>query len=154
MASKHEFHKGDKVEWSSGQGTATGTVQARITEEKTVDGNTVAASSHNPRYLVENDSTGNVTGHRSDALSKAGKETGNSSSSGGSSSNSFSKGDAVQWETSQGTTTGTVQKKLTSETDIKGYTAKASEDDPQYLVESDSTGKEAAHKPDALEPAD
>ena len=65
----------------------------------------------------------------------------------------FHKGDRVQWETSQGTTTGTVKKKLTSETDIKGHTAKASKEEPQYLVESESTGSEAAHKPDALEHA-
>jgi len=41
------------------------------------------------------------------------------------------------------------EKKLTSPTDIKGHVA-ASEDNPEYLVESDKTGKEAAHKPDAL----
>ncbi|MEO1792216.1 MAG: DUF2945 domain-containing protein [Cyanobacteria bacterium J06629_19] len=66
----------------------------------------------------------------------------------------FHKGDHVQWNTAQGTTTGTIKKKLTSNTDIKGYTAKASDDEPQYLVESDSTGEEAAHKPDALKHAD
>ncbi len=65
----------------------------------------------------------------------------------------FHKGDKVQWNTSQGKTTGVVKKKLTETTDIQGYTAKATEEDPQYLVESDSTGSEAAHKPDALEPA-
>ncbi len=148
MASKHEFHKGDRVQWSSGQGTATGTVQERITEDKTVDGSKVSASKGDPRYLVENDNTGTVTGHRPDALSKADSS---GSSSGSSSSDKFKEGDRVQWSTSQGTTTGTIKKKLTSETDIKGYTAKASEDEPQYLVESDSTGAEAAHKPDALE---
>jgi hypothetical protein len=60
------------------------------------------------------------------------------------------KGDEVEWETSQGTTSGEVKKKLTSETDVGGHTAKATEDDPQYLVESEKTGAEAAHKPDAL----
>jgi hypothetical protein len=62
----------------------------------------------------------------------------------------LNKGDRVEWDTSQGKTTGTVKRKLTSETDVKGHTAKASEDDPQYLVESEKTGAEAAHKPDAL----
>lgn len=61
------------------------------------------------------------------------------------------KGDKVEWETSQGTTSGRVKKKLTSRTKIKGHTVAASEDDPQYLVESDATGAEAAHKPGALE---
>lgn len=63
----------------------------------------------------------------------------------------FKKGDQVEWKTSQGKTTGVVKKKLTSPTDIKGHHVAASEDNPEYLVESDKTGKEAAHKPDALE---
>lgn len=151
MASKQQFHKGDRVQWSSGQGTAMGEVQEHITKDKTVEGNTVSASKDDPRYLVKNDSTGNVTGHKPDTLSKA--KGSSSSSTSSQNSEGFSQGEHVQWETSQGTTTGTVKKKLTSETDIKGHTAKASKEDPQYLVESDSTGKEAAHKPDALEPA-
>jgi hypothetical protein len=63
----------------------------------------------------------------------------------------FKKGDKVEWNTSQGKTTGEVKKKLTSPTDIKGHHVAASEDNPEYLVESDKTGKEAAHKPDALQ---
>lgn len=168
MASKQKFHKGDTVEWSSGKGTATGTVQKKITEDQKVDGNQISASKDDPRYLVENDNTGNVTGHRIDALSKANGSSSssssssssgssssgsNSSSSSGDRSDKFEKGDKVKWETSQGTTTGTVKKKITEETDIKGHTAKASEDDPQYLVESESTGSEAAHKPSSLESA-
>lgn len=62
----------------------------------------------------------------------------------------FKKGDKVEWKTSQGKTTGEVKKKLTSPIDIKGHHVAASEDNPEYLVESDKTGKEAAHKPDAL----
>lgn len=65
-------------------------------------------------------------------------------------SEEFKKGDKVEWKTSQGETTGVVKKKLTSPTDIKGHHVAASEDNPEYLVESDKTGKEAAHKPDAL----
>ena len=62
----------------------------------------------------------------------------------------FKKGDKVEWNTAQGTTTGTVKKKLTSPTDIKGHHVAASEDNPEYLVVSDKTGKEAAHKPESL----
>ena len=62
----------------------------------------------------------------------------------------FRKGEKVQWESSQGTVTGTVQKKLTEPTHIKGHEVQASKEDPQYLVKSDKTGAEAAHKPDAL----
>lgn len=63
----------------------------------------------------------------------------------------LSRGDRVEWNTSQGKTSGRVKKKLTSESDVEGHTAKASKDDPQYLVESDKTGAEAAHRPHALE---
>ena len=159
MASKREFHKGDKVEWASGSGKATGEVQEYITQDKTVNGKKVSASKEAPRYLVKNDNTGNVSGHKAEALSKSSSSKSSSSKSGSNSSNSsssksksgeFKKGDRVKWNTAQGETIGTIKKKLTSETEIKGYTAKASKDDPQYLVESESTGEEAAHKPDAL----
>ena len=63
----------------------------------------------------------------------------------------FKKGDKVEWNSSQGKTTGKVKKKLTSPTDIKGHHVAASKDNPEYLVESEKTAKEAAHKPDALE---
>ncbi len=59
-------------------------------------------------------------------------------------------GDAVSWKTSQGETRGKVVKKLTKATKIKGYSVKASEDEPQYLVESTRTGAKAAHKAEAL----
>lgn len=59
-------------------------------------------------------------------------------------------GDKVEWETSQGKTSGTVKKKLTKPTDIKGHHVAASKDNPEYLVESEKSGKEAAHQPDAL----
>jgi hypothetical protein len=62
----------------------------------------------------------------------------------------FKQGDEVEWNTPQGKTRGTVKKKLTSRTKVGGQTVAASEDDPRYLVESEKSGKEAAHKPDAL----
>jgi hypothetical protein len=66
----------------------------------------------------------------------------------------FQQGDHVQWNTSGGTTTGVIQKRLTSETHVSGQKVAASEDDPRYLVKSDKSGKEAAHKPDSLEKID
>lgn len=63
----------------------------------------------------------------------------------------FKKGDRVEWKTSQGKTEGKVEKKLTEPTDIKGHHVAASKDNPEYLVKSDKSGKEAAHKPDSLE---
>ena len=62
----------------------------------------------------------------------------------------FKKGDEVEWNTPQGKTGGTVKKKLTSETKIKDHKVAASEDNPEYLVESGKSGKEAAHKPESL----
>ncbi|MGH8002611.1 MAG: DUF2945 domain-containing protein [Brasilonema sp.] len=66
-------------------------------------------------------------------------------------SDELKKSDKVKWKTSQGETTGEVDKKLTSPTQIKGHRVAASKDNPEYLVKSDKTGKEAAHKPDYLE---
>lgn len=65
----------------------------------------------------------------------------------------FKAGDKVQWESSQGTVHGTVKKKLTSPTDIKGHHVAASKENPEYLVVSDKTGAEAAHKGTALKKA-
>lgn len=62
----------------------------------------------------------------------------------------FKKGDKVEWQTVKSKTIGEVEKKLTSPTKIKGHQVTASSEQPQYLVESDKMGKEAAHKPDAL----
>jgi Hypervirulence associated proteins TUDOR domain len=63
----------------------------------------------------------------------------------------FEPGDKVEWNTLQGKTRGTVKKKLTSRTEVGGQTIAASDEDPRYLVESEKSGKEAAHKPNALD---
>ncbi len=55
-------------------------------------------------------------------------------------------GDKVSWETSQGKTTGKVVKKQTSATRIKTHKVAASKDNPEYIVESEKSGKRAAHK--------
>jgi hypothetical protein len=65
-------------------------------------------------------------------------------------SDPFKKGDKVEWESSQCTIEGTVEKKLTQPMDIKGHHVAASKDHPEYLVKSDKTGKEAAHNPESL----
>ena len=63
----------------------------------------------------------------------------------------FKPGDMVEWNTPQGKTQGKVVEKLTSRTEVGGQTIAASDEDPRYLVESEKSGKEAAHKPNALE---
>jgi len=68
-------------------------------------------------------------------------------------SDSFKPGDRVQWESSQGTVTGKIKKKLVRPTEIKGHHVAASPENPEYLVESEETGAQAAHKPEALKKA-
>jgi len=65
-------------------------------------------------------------------------------------SETLKKGDHVKWDTSQGETDGTVKKKLTSPTDIKSHHVAASPENPEYLVETVKSRKEAAHKPEEL----
>jgi DUF2945 family protein len=60
------------------------------------------------------------------------------------------RGDRVEWETSQGTTRGRIVRKLTKPMRIKGHRVAASPDHPEYLVESEQSGKRAAHRPRAL----
>lgn len=60
------------------------------------------------------------------------------------------KGDEVSWGTSQGETHGKIEKKLTAPMEIKGHHVAASKENPEYLVKSDKSGKEAAHKPEEL----
>lgn len=59
-------------------------------------------------------------------------------------------GDKVKWDTVRGETEGTVEKVVTRTTKVKGHVAKATRDEPEVLVRSDKSGKQAIHKPDAL----
>ena len=65
-------------------------------------------------------------------------------------STTFKAGDRVEWDSSEGIIEGKIVRKLTEETHIKGHHVKATESEPQYLVESDKTGAQAAHKPESL----
>lgn len=60
------------------------------------------------------------------------------------------KGDEVTWRSHGSTVEGKVEKKITEDTEAAGRTVRASKDEPQYLVRSDKTGREAVHKPSAL----
>lgn len=62
----------------------------------------------------------------------------------------LSKGDHVEWATHGTTTSGEVEKAITSDTEAAGRTVRASDDDSQYLVKSDKSGREAVHKPESL----
>ncbi len=68
-------------------------------------------------------------------------------------SENLKAGDDVSWKSQGKTIEGKVVKKLTKETDIKGHHVAASPENPEYLVKSDKTGAEAAHKPKSLKKA-
>lgn len=62
----------------------------------------------------------------------------------------FKKGDHVEWKSHGSTAKGTVEEKITKDTEAAGRTVKASSDDPQYRVKSEKSGNDAVHKPGAL----
>jgi hypothetical protein len=62
----------------------------------------------------------------------------------------FKKGDQVEWNSHGGKAVGTVERKITSDTEAAGRKVKASKDQPQYLAKSEKSGGTAVHKPDAL----
>ena len=61
------------------------------------------------------------------------------------------EGDEVRWNTSQGTTDGTLIEKKVRTFVFKGQKFKPTNDDPYWIVESASTGVQAAHKQSSLE---
>ncbi len=65
-------------------------------------------------------------------------------------SQSFKVGDHVSWNSEAGRVRGTIKKRITSEITFKGYTVHASKEEPQYLIESDTTDHQAMHKGSAL----
>ena len=64
-------------------------------------------------------------------------------------SEALSKGDRVKCKSHAGEARGKVVKKQTKPTQMKGHKVAASNDRPQFIVETDE-GKRAAHKPSAL----
>jgi hypothetical protein len=64
------------------------------------------------------------------------------------------QGDRVRWNTPQGETTGKIVAIAKSPTSVEGTDLNASEDDPRYIVQSESTGKRAGHRADALTKVD
>ena len=59
------------------------------------------------------------------------------------------KGDKVSWKSHGGTAHGTVVRKQTEPTAIKGHKVAATKDNPEYIVETDE-GKRAANTAKAL----
>lgn len=63
---------------------------------------------------------------------------------------SLEVGDRVSWNTPQGRTRGTVVEAKTRDFDLAGNSFTASKDEPMFVVESEKSGKRAAHKASAL----
>lgn len=62
----------------------------------------------------------------------------------------FKVGDHVAWDSEAGRVRGKILKVVTSPMRFKGYTVRASEDEPQYQIKSDKTDHIAMHKGSAL----
>lgn len=62
----------------------------------------------------------------------------------------FKIGDRVSWNSEAGRVSGIIRKKISSPMPFKGYTVRASKQEPQYLIESDKTDHVAVHKGSAL----
>jgi DNA-3-methyladenine glycosylase II len=62
----------------------------------------------------------------------------------------FKVGDHVEWNSEAGRVRGTIKKKISSAIQFKGYTVRASREEPQYLIKSDKTDHMAMHKGAAL----
>ena len=62
----------------------------------------------------------------------------------------FNIGDHVSWNSEAGRVSGTIIAVHTSDFDYKGYTHRASPEEPQYEIQSDRTDHIAAHKGSAL----
>ena len=63
---------------------------------------------------------------------------------------SLEVGDRVSWNTSQGRTRGKVVERRTADFTFDGQHFTASTDMPAFLVESEKSGKRAAHQSGAL----
>ena len=62
----------------------------------------------------------------------------------------ITKGSKVSWNTPQGRTHGTVVERHTTDFTFDGQKFTATTDEPAFVVESDKSGKRAAHKVSAL----
>jgi len=62
----------------------------------------------------------------------------------------FKIGDHVSWNSEAGRVSGIIRRKISAPMEFKGYTVHASREEPQYLIESDTTDHLAMHKGSAL----
>jgi Hypervirulence associated proteins TUDOR domain len=58
----------DRVAWQSSGGGSVGRVERKLTAPTKTKGHEVAASEHNPEFLVRSDKSGKVAAHKPSAL--------------------------------------------------------------------------------------
>jgi len=66
----------------------------------------------------------------------------------------FKVGDHVRWNSEAGYVCGKITRVHTSDTEYKGHKRHASEDEPQYEIQSDKTDHIAMHKDSTLSKVD
>ncbi|WP_405106261.1 DUF2945 domain-containing protein [Micromonospora sp. NBC_01405] len=64
--------------------------------------------------------------------------------------NKFRRGDHVSWASHSGRAHGVVREELTERTHVRGHTVNASQDEPQYRIRVDDSGRDVAHRPEVL----
>ncbi|MFY1681450.1 DUF2945 domain-containing protein [Micromonospora sp. WMMD730] len=62
----------------------------------------------------------------------------------------FQQGDHVSWASHSGRAHGVVQEELTERTHVRGRAVNATPDDPRYRIRNDDSGRDVAHRPEAL----
>jgi hypothetical protein len=63
-----QLKTGDRVAWQSRGGGSVGRVERKLTSAGKIKGHEVAASEHNPEFLVRSDKSGKVAAHKPSAL--------------------------------------------------------------------------------------
>ncbi|MER7891085.1 DUF2945 domain-containing protein [Micromonospora sp. NPDC048909] len=62
----------------------------------------------------------------------------------------FREGDHVSWASHSGRAYGVVKEKLVDRTHVRGHAVNASQDEPQYRIRNDDSGRDVAHRPEVL----
>jgi hypothetical protein len=68
----------------------------------------------------------------------------------GSMPGAFRIGDHVSWNSEAGRVSGVIRRKISAPIKFKGYTVRATREEPQYMIKSDRTDHVAVHKGSAL----
>jgi hypothetical protein len=62
----------------------------------------------------------------------------------------FRIGDHVSWNSEAGRVSGVIRRKISAPIKFKGYTVRATREEPQYMIKSDRTDHVAVHRGSAL----